>query len=287
MTQQRSPDDNARAPIDRTRTSRGGGSIGLVLLVALRAGRRRRRACCSSAAPMPSPIFCAARHARHGRRVLRCSRSPPASCASAARGREPAAQGRGRRRLRRHPGHRPERPRVLCQCRLSRSDRRARSAADVRPVERVFVGDPDVSEAVYRLLKAGARGPPPAGRGRASARIAGEAARWLRMRVRPLGDGKRDARMTVWSIADVTRERERQENVFQELQHAIDYLDHAPAGLLLGRCRRRHRLSQRDAGELARPGSRRGRLRRAQARRHRRRRGRRAADDARRRCRAR
>ncbi|MGA6931256.1 MAG: response regulator, partial [Pseudolabrys sp.] len=37
-------------------------------------------------------------------------------------------------------------------------------------------------------------------------------------------------RMTVWSIADVTRERERQENVFQELQHAIDYLDHAPAG---------------------------------------------------------
>jgi two-component system cell cycle sensor histidine kinase/response regulator CckA len=55
-------------------------------------------------------------------------------------------------------------------------------------------------------------------------------ARWLRLRVRPLGTAKRDARMTVWSIADVTRERERQENVFQELQHAIDYLDHAPAG---------------------------------------------------------
>ena len=34
----------------------------------------------------------------------------------------------------------------------------------------------------------------------------------------------------MWSIADVTRELERQENVFQELQHAIDYLDHAPAG---------------------------------------------------------
>ena len=28
----------------------------------------------------------------------------------------------------------------------------------------------------------------------------------------------------------MTHERERQENVFQELQHAIDYLDHAPAG---------------------------------------------------------
>src|SRR5262249_57866243 len=51
------------------------------------------------------------------------------------------------------------------------------------------------------------------------------------MRVRPIGEGKRESRMTVWSLADVTRELERQENVFQELQHAIDYLDHAPAGL--------------------------------------------------------
>ena len=30
----------------------------------------------------------------------------------------------------------------------------------------------------------------------------------------------------------MTPERERQENAFQELQHAIDYLDHAPAGFL-------------------------------------------------------
>ena len=50
------------------------------------------------------------------------------------------------------------------------------------------------------------------------------------MRVRPLGEDKDLAGMAVWTIADVTRERERQENVFQELQHAIDYLDHAPAG---------------------------------------------------------
>jgi len=100
---------------------------------------------------------------------------------------------------------------------------------DVRPIERVFVGDPGVSEAIYRLLKAGREGR----RLQEEARIpapAGAPARWLRMRVRPLGSSKRDARMTVWSIADVTRERERQENVFQELQHAIDYLDHAPAG---------------------------------------------------------
>jgi two-component system cell cycle sensor histidine kinase/response regulator CckA len=100
---------------------------------------------------------------------------------------------------------------------------------DVRPIERVFIGDPDISESIYRLLKAAREGR----RLQEEVRIpgdAGEAGRWLRMRVRPLGETRRDARITVWSIADVTRERERQENVFQELQHAIDYLDHAPAG---------------------------------------------------------
>jgi two-component system, cell cycle sensor histidine kinase and response regulator CckA len=102
-------------------------------------------------------------------------------------------------------------------------------AADVRPIERVFIGDPDVSEALYRLLKAAREGR----RLQEEVRVAGlrgEPARWLRLRVRPLGADKREARLTVWAIADVTRERERQENIFQELQHAIDYLDHAPAG---------------------------------------------------------
>src|SRR5262249_58377502 len=71
------------------------------------------------------------------------------------------------------------------------------------------------------------------GRGQEEVRVTarkGESGRWLRIRVRPLGEGKRESRMTVWSLADVTRELERHENVFQELQHAIDYLDHAPAG---------------------------------------------------------
>jgi len=100
---------------------------------------------------------------------------------------------------------------------------------DVRPVERAFIGDPGVSEAVYRLLKAAREGRRLQEEVRVGGRK-GEPPRWLRMRVRPLGEGKREARLTVWSIADVTRELERQENVFQELQHAIDYLDHAPAG---------------------------------------------------------
>jgi two-component system, cell cycle sensor histidine kinase and response regulator CckA len=102
-------------------------------------------------------------------------------------------------------------------------------ANDMRPVERAFVGDPDVSEAVYRLAKAAREGR----RLQEEVRVSGlrsAPARWLRLRVRPLGASGREARSTVWTVADVTRDRERQENVFQELQHAIDYLDHAPAG---------------------------------------------------------
>ena len=105
----------------------------------------------------------------------------------------------------------------------------AADANDMRPVERVFIDDADASEAIYRLLKAASDGK----RLQEEVRIAGtkgRPARWLRLRVRPLGDGKRKQRFTVWSLSDVTRERDRQENVFQELQHAIDYLDHAPAG---------------------------------------------------------
>jgi two-component system cell cycle sensor histidine kinase/response regulator CckA len=105
----------------------------------------------------------------------------------------------------------------------------AATVLDVRPVERVFIGNPDVSEAVFRLLKAAREGK----RQQEEVRIAGtdgNHGRWLRMRVRPLGQGKRQAKYAVWSIADITRDRERQEDVFQELQHAIEYLDHAPCG---------------------------------------------------------
>jgi two-component system, cell cycle sensor histidine kinase and response regulator CckA len=116
----------------------------------------------------------------------------------------------------------------------------ASTAAEVRPVERVFIGNPDVSEAVFRLLKAAREGK----RQQEEVRIAGTdgtLGRWLRLRVRPLGEGKRESKYAVWSIADITRDRERQEDVFQELQHAIEYLDHAPCGF----------FSVNPAGELA------------------------------------
>jgi len=105
----------------------------------------------------------------------------------------------------------------------------ARNVQEARPVERAFVGDPELSEAVYRLIQAAREGR----RQQEEVRVPGMGetpARWLRLRVRPLGEEGREAKTTVWTVSDITRDRERQENIFQELQHAIDYLDHAPAG---------------------------------------------------------
>ncbi len=58
----------------------------------------------------------------------------------------------------------------------------------------------------------------------------GPTARWYRIRARPLAPGAGSKPLIAWSVADISSERAQQESVFQELQHAIDYLDHAPAG---------------------------------------------------------
>src|SRR5271166_4670487 len=106
----------------------------------------------------------------------------------------------------------------------------ARATSDLRPVERLFTGSPDVSESVYRLsqaAKSGARAseelrlsPPPSGNGDVA---------WYRIRVRALEGVAKDG-VTVWTVSDETRDHDRHETFFQDLQHAIDYLDHAPAG---------------------------------------------------------
>lgn len=107
----------------------------------------------------------------------------------------------------------------------------ARNASEIAPVERLFKGRAEVSEAIYRLATAA----------RAGRRLSEEirlepalnersAVGWYRVRVTPITRAGRPA--SLWTVSDVTPERERQENAFQELQHAIDYLDHAPAGFL-------------------------------------------------------
>ena len=103
------------------------------------------------------------------------------------------------------------------------------SAAAIRPVERLFAGAPETSEAIYRLAQAARAGNRAVEEVRLSPPLAGDSeAAWYRIRVRRL-EGASDG-ATLWTVTDVSRERERHESFFQDLQSAIDYLDHAPAG---------------------------------------------------------
>jgi two-component system cell cycle sensor histidine kinase/response regulator CckA len=105
---------------------------------------------------------------------------------------------------------------------------------DVRVVERVFSADQAASEAIYRLSQSIRQGRPAVEEVRMPSPLAGPVSgppRWYRIRVRPVRTAADDDRqLTAWQVADVTHDRAQQETVFQDLQHAIDYLDHAPAG---------------------------------------------------------
>ncbi|MFK5979252.1 MAG: response regulator [Rhizobiaceae bacterium] len=57
-----------------------------------------------------------------------------------------------------------------------------------------------------------------------------EGAKWFRMRARNLSVSSYSKPLLVWQVSDVTHDRARQETAFLELQNAIHYLDHAPAG---------------------------------------------------------
>ncbi len=102
--------------------------------------------------------------------------------------------------------------------------------SQLKTVEKLFTGSADVSESVYRLAQAARHfqsaneeirlNPPLRGSGEVG---------WYRVRVNPIKRPNHTF-VNVWSITDLTRDRVRQENVFQDLQSAIDYLDHAPVG---------------------------------------------------------
>jgi two-component system cell cycle sensor histidine kinase/response regulator CckA len=105
----------------------------------------------------------------------------------------------------------------------------ARDVSGLQVVERLFSGPPEVSEAIYRLAQAARSGTAHVEDLRLSPPLAGGGAvGWYRIKVRPLPQA--GPRASLWRVADVTGDRQRQEGVFQELQHAIDFLDHAPAG---------------------------------------------------------
>ncbi|TBW38187.1 PAS domain-containing sensor histidine kinase [Siculibacillus lacustris] len=115
---------------------------------------------------------------------------------------------------------------------LTRSD----TLNDLKTIERLFAANQDAAESMFRLSDALRRRVPAEAEIRTVQPIGATegGARWYRVKVKPLpdiaergGDGRR---LSVWRIADVTRERDRQESSFQELQQVVTFLDHAPAG---------------------------------------------------------
>jgi len=106
---------------------------------------------------------------------------------------------------------------------------KTRDARAAPGVEKLFAGPPEVSEAIYRLAQAARAGAAHVEDLRLSPPLSGAGPMgWYRIRVKPLP--QIGPRACLWAVADVTADRQRQENIFQELQHAIDFLDHAPAG---------------------------------------------------------
>lgn len=107
----------------------------------------------------------------------------------------------------------------------------AATAQDVSTLQRIFSAEDDSSELIYKMSHAVRSGETIQHEFRMPSGISGnDGARWYRVMARPLVlEGKKEA-LSIWHIVDISDEREAQERSFQDLQHAIDYLDHAPAG---------------------------------------------------------
>lgn len=109
----------------------------------------------------------------------------------------------------------------------------AASPADIRTVEALLADNPEAGATITRLsglLRDGQSGD---GEFRLSQAIrpgAEPGARWYRVRARTFNRRSERRPLFSWQIADVSDERAEQERFFQDLQEAIDHLDHAPAG---------------------------------------------------------
>lgn len=113
----------------------------------------------------------------------------------------------------------------------------ATSPADVHSIEAIMSSDNQAAEAVYRLTNQVREGKEGQEEFRLLKGLGGtgqnaEGPRWYRLRARLLDIGDAGEQLHAWQLSDITAEREDQEKFFRELQHAIDYLDHAPAGFM-------------------------------------------------------
>ncbi len=110
----------------------------------------------------------------------------------------------------------------------------AEMASDVGSVEAVFSRVPDAADIIYRLSNAAKVLDSGVEEFRVQSGLLNdqEGARWFRMRARGIEVPGYAKPLSAWYVSDVTMDRQRHEHAFKELQDAIHYLDHAPAGFL-------------------------------------------------------
>jgi len=107
-------------------------------------------------------------------------------------------------------------------------------AADITNVEAVFSKHAEASEIMYRMANAIKSDKPHVEEVRLSGGLFSqeEGSRWFRINAREMRPTENSSNLTVWQITDVTKDRVGQEIAFQQLQDAVQYLDHAPAGFM-------------------------------------------------------
>jgi two-component system, cell cycle sensor histidine kinase and response regulator CckA len=102
-------------------------------------------------------------------------------------------------------------------------------------LEELFAGEPGSAQAYFRLSRAAQRGEARDEEFHVRSRLAdGGGGSWLRVAVRPfrLPDGDDDqARLTLWQVADVTRERTREIETVSGLESTLAFYDSLPQGL--------------------------------------------------------
>jgi len=112
-----------------------------------------------------------------------------------------------------------------------------REASQIQTLETILSAHREATEVVYRLSNALRAGRSAKEEFRLThplnpKRAKGDEVRWYRLSVRvvPAFREAGGKQLNAWQLADITQERSDQERIFKELQYAIDYLDHAPAG---------------------------------------------------------
>lgn len=110
----------------------------------------------------------------------------------------------------------------------------AKKPEEITSVEATFAKRSEANEAVYKMASSAKKGVSTTQEiSLKSALIGGSSdVNWFKLSCKGMLHPTTKEPLTLWQVSDITRERESQESAFQELQDAIHYLDHAPAGFL-------------------------------------------------------